>query len=523
MNKDKNSPALISKNYTFTFNEYDQLISNAAENLQKYNLKKGDKLAILGKNCIEYPILILALFQIGAIAVPMSFRFPEEQINNLLDKIQCNNINLFNKQSKLPSFGRTPKRYLKDIVSCKDILSHKSFSPGKKINSRMTSSHPTKTFHDNYISAKNPTISQDSLSQDSLVYISEMFESNPNIIQNDHLATVIFTSGSSGEPKAALHTLENHFYSAIGSNQNIPFQSQDRWLLSLPLYHVGGLAILMRAFLGKGAVVIPDQDLNLLDNIKHFNPTHISLVATQLYRLLQDKKTMESLTKLKAILLGGSAIPIELIKQAVSYNLPIYTTYGSTEMASQITTTNIQDKIDVLPSSGKLLKHRQLKLMEDGEILVKGKTLFKGYIEKGKIKAGRDNYGWFHTGDLGKLDKHGYLTILGRKDNVFISGGENIQPEEIEKYLCQIKGIIQAVVVPIEDKEFGARPVAFIKTIDDRLIKPECILNNLKEKIARFKIPDHFFPFPASFPQNNIKMNRDYFKALATSFFWVRK
>ena len=276
-------------------------------------------------------------------------------------------------------------------------------------------------------------------------------------------ADIMFTSGSSGEPKAVAHSFGNHYYSALAANEHIPVSPGDRWLLSLPLYHVGGLGILWRTFLAGGTVVVPDSSTDLADSLRKFNITHVSLVSTQLHRLLNDPKNVAVLQKMKVILIGGSAIPDALIRKAVAVRLPVHVTYGLTETASQVATSERLSKENSLPR-GRILKNAQVRISDDHEILVKGKTLFQGYVNGKNIELLLDKEGWFHTGDFGCLNEDGTLTVLGRKDNMFISGGENIQPEEIERHLCHIDGVVQAVVVPVKSEEFGARPVAFVQT-----------------------------------------------------------
>lgn len=305
-------------------------------------------------------------------------------------------------------------------------------------------------------------------------------------------ATILFTSGTSAQPKAVVHSFGNHYYNALGSNEHIVLKDNDRWLLSLPLYHVSGLGILLRVLLAGATIVLASKKEALEESIQKYRVTHISLVPTQLFRLFQKKNL--KLPSLKSILLGGAPIPDNLLREAVKRKLPIYITYGLSEMASQVATSeriNIQSK----NREAKILKYRKVKV-SSGEILVKGKTLFRGYVQGRKIYLPIDKNGWFRTGDLGVLKNKKYLKVTGRKDNMFISGGENIQPEEIERYLHRMKEIEQAVVVAMEDKEFGFRPVAFIKMRMSKKINAEKIKNYLRKFLPSFKIPDRFCPWP---------------------------
>ncbi|MBC8375616.1 MAG: o-succinylbenzoate--CoA ligase [FCB group bacterium] len=320
-------------------------------------------------------------------------------------------------------------------------------------------------------------------------------------------ATLLMTSGSSGDVKFVQHSHHNHIESARGSNRNIELNSSDSWLLSLPLYHVGGLSILFRAGLSGAVVIIPEEKDSLLEEIDEYGVTHISLVATQLQRLLKDEAGPRILKGMKAILLGGSAIPPTLIQQALNHDLPIHVSYGSTEMASQITTTFGSNRESALQNSGKVLPGRDLIISHEGEILTKGETLAQGYLLNSSLIDLRDEAGWFHTGDVGYTNVQGELTVTGRMDNQFISGGENVQPEHIERVLCKIPGIHNAIVIPQPDEEFGARPVAFLE-IEDDAPNGEEISQQLRGHLPGYMLPVAYYEFPVMQIDNSFKISR---------------
>jgi O-succinylbenzoic acid--CoA ligase len=329
-------------------------------------------------------------------------------------------------------------------------------------------------------------------------------------IQEEQPATIVFTSGSTGEARAALHTFENHYYSAAGSNRNIPLAPGDRWLLSLPLYHVGGLAILFRCVLGRATVILPKRGLSIEETIAASDATHVSMVPTQLRRILPSPSESRSL---KAVLLGGSAIPPDLIRRAHAEGLPIHTSYGLTEMASQVTTTAPGASFAELETSGAVLPFREIRISGEGEILVRGRTRFAGYVEREALVAPFDNEGWFGTKDLGAMDANGRLRVRGRMDNMFISGGENVIPEEIEAVLTTFPAVLRALVVPVPDDEFGERPVAFVERVAG---VPEARLREfLSDLLPRFKIPLRFFPWPEGTDEPGLKLDRSKFRRKA--------
>ena len=325
-------------------------------------------------------------------------------------------------------------------------------------------------------------------------------------------ATIVFTSGSTGRPKAVLHTFGNHYYSALGSNANIALSAGDRWLLSLPLYHVGGLSINFRCLLAGAAVSLPEPEAALDRSIVEPDITHVSLVATQLRRLLQKKNQRTS--GLKAVLLGGGPVPRDLLEEAIVRGIPVHTSYGLTEMASQVTSTRPGAAPEELRTSGRTLAHRAVSVAESGEILVRGETLFAGYVEGNGVERPLDAEGWFHTGDLGGFDENGNLHVKGRRDNLFISGGENVQPEEIEAALERVEGVERAIVVPVPDREFGERPAAFVQTIGE--LAPQDLAEKLGETLPRFKIPVAFYGWPEGADSGGMKPDRGFFRGLAS-------
>lgn len=457
-------PALIVGDKTISYGDYEKIVAATAAQLQEVGIAKGERVAIISGNRWEYPTLLYALWRSGAVACPISPRFPEEAIRGLLRKIHC-------------SVVVDPRGKITD---------------GRKEGIRK--------------------IGMDMIHS---VEISNLVKA-PGCVHwdlDDH-GTIILTSGSSAQPKAVLHCLSNHYFSARGSNKNIPVEPGDRWLLSLPLFHVGGMGILFRMALGGGAVVMPVAKESVAESMARYAITHLSLVSTQLQRLLNGLPSAETLKALKAILLGGSAVPPSLISRAHEAGLPIRTTYGLTEMASQVTTTGPHEAMEGVTHSGRVLDYRQLRI-DDGEILVRGKTLFKGYVEEESTALPLDDGGWFRTGDLGRLDSDGCLSCTGRKDNMFISGGENIHPEEIEGVLYRMSDILETLVVPMAEEEFGFRPGAFVRLREDKAMDETEMISFLERHLPRFKIPIRFFKWPEKMGGGTFKPDRGHFRKLA--------
>lgn len=266
-------------------------------------------------------------------------------------------------------------------------------------------------------------------------------------------ATVVFTSGSRGTPKGVVHTIQAHRESAIGANRAMPFVEGDQWLVSLPMCHVGGLSLLFRAVEGGGALRFTEP-MSIVEQLKSTSPSHVSLVPTQLHRALKDREAVRALRDAKTILIGGAPLSDALFRQCVEERIPIRQTYGMSETASQVATGEPLEN-----NCGEALEGRLLQVV-NGQILVSGAVLGSTYLVDGVERPLLESDDWFETGDLGSIDDAGNLHVTGRLDNMFVSGGENVQPELIEQTLLERFG--EAIVVPVHDAEFGQRGFAFV-------------------------------------------------------------
>ncbi|PHM28072.1 o-succinylbenzoate--CoA ligase [Xenorhabdus budapestensis] len=317
-------------------------------------------------------------------------------------------------------------------------------------------------------------------------------------------ASMILTSGSSGLPKAVVHSIGAHLTSAQGILSRIDFQPDDRWLLSLPLFHVSGQGILWRWLL-KGAELVL-QDMYSLDKALS-GCTHASLVPTQLWRWLSQPREHD--LTLKDVLLGGAMIPLELIQQAEQLGISCWCGYGLTEMASTV----CAKRADGLSGVGTPLPGKEIRLLDE-EIQIRADSIAMGYWFDGKLKPLAKEEGWFPTRDRGVF-KQGELCILGRLDNQFFSAGEGIQPENIERIINLHPQIQQSFVVPVPDTEFGHRPVVVIETNDPQLTKT--LVNWLSDKLATFQRPVACYLLPEHLKNGGIKTSRQQVKE------WVLK
>ncbi|MDL2195980.1 o-succinylbenzoate--CoA ligase [Shewanella algae] len=434
--------ALVEGGFCHSYQAVSRQVLALGAKLRALGLQRGDKLACVAANCRELMLLYWACLDLGLLFCPLSPKFPDSQLQELLERFNIR-------------FIWCPDNARNELWQTRDIT---------RVQADFATLDSTR------LDLNSPSTEIATVSADTPL-------------------NIILTSGSSGSPKAAVHCLNNHIANANGSRQLIPLASGDAWLLSLPLFHIGGLAILNRCALAAAAVVLPDNKLSMAAQLKRDAITHLSLVATQLQRLLDD--CPESLMGVKCLLLGGGAIGQGLLDRLSSLKVKAFTSYGMTEMGSQITTG--MARCD--GSSGRLLPGRELKI-EQGVIWVRGETLFMGYLQPDGSIVKETQGGWFCTKDKGFWSQDGLLHIQGRVDNMFICGGENIQPEEVEAALKRHPAILDAIVFGEDNPEFGLLPAAILRYRGIEVPSEAELTAFLADKLARFKRPRHYYPWP---------------------------
>lgn len=279
-------------------------------------------------------------------------------------------------------------------------------------------------------------------------------------------AAVLWTSGTSGQPRGVVLSARNLLAMTTAIRQRLRLGIGDTWLASLSPAHVGGLALMVRALLLGSGLVAPGRSSldGLLDGLRGTAGappvSHLSLVPTQFLRLLDAWPGAGPPKSLRCVILGGAATPPDLLHRGLDAGWPISLTYGMTEMTSQVATTTPAETRKHPGSVGRPLRSAQVRIAEDGEILVRGTARALAYLADDLGLGDAD--GWYHTGDLGRLDDDGRLWIEGRKSDRIISGGVTVDPHEVEHTLAQHPAVREVCVVGVPDPEWGERVAAVI-------------------------------------------------------------
>lgn len=446
---------------TLTYDDWAFHLIYTLQELKNLKLGPGDRLGIYTDNCFEYVNIMLACWVSKVVFVPISTRLPKEQVLELKKEFNIKHI-IVEKPLSMDYLGIPLHQFSKSF--------------------RRRGRGAKRTYN--------------------LTYNWSM--------PLDQEATIIFSSGSTGKPKGVLHTIGNYIYSALGSIEHYKMQEEETSLMSLPLYHVGGLLIPLRSLLSGGILVVPKALDKVGSFIRSSKPQYVSLVSTQLIRLINKEIMLPRLKKIKTILLGGGPVPNWVFDFCKEKEIPISLTYGMTETTAQVTALTPLTNVSSHQATGELLPFRELKLSSDQEIMVKGKTLFKGYVSDSKVVTPIDEEGWFKTGDIGQIDENGHLCIIDRKDQMFISGGENIQPHTIEENIKKIPWVVESIVVPVPHDEFGEVPFAFVETA--RKIPLKKVILHLKEILPGHMVPKKIVFLDQENKFKGLKYNREALK-----------
>ncbi len=318
-------------------------------------------------------------------------------------------------------------------------------------------------------------------------------------IDLDALHTIIYTSGTTGHPKGAMLTYGNHWWSAVGSALHLGLYNNDCWLVTLPLFHINGLAILMRgAVYGASVILHAAFDAAAANRvIDESGASIVPLTSRMLQCMLDERGTQSYPATLRYILLGDPA-PLTLLDVCERRGLPVVQTYGLTETASHVVALTPADMSRKPGSVGQPLLPLEVRILLDGqpaalgrvgEILLRGPTVMSGYVNRPDATAAVLRNGWLHTGDLGFLDDDGYLVVVDRRNNLIICGGEQIYPAEIEAVLLAHPAIVEAGVTGSSDTEWGPSPQAWIVPHPSVSLDETGIIAFCRERLAQHKVP----------------------------------
>jgi O-succinylbenzoic acid--CoA ligase len=445
----------------WTYRQLNEAVAAMASQLTAAGVDTGSRVAALLPNRVEYVWLIHALARLGATLVPLNIRLTPEELRWQLDRAQC------------------------ALLVCAD-----------------TSEAQATALDGN----RWRTISVDPPTQPGVKALRkfrvDMAAGHHRPLDLEAIQGLVFTSGTTGRPKGALLTFANQLWGAAASAYRLGTDPLDRWLVCMPLYHIGGIAIIFRCCL-YGTAVILQSGFEPPAVIRALQSQHISLVSlvpTMLQKLLEEHARALAASQLRCILLGGAAAPESLLARSLDLGLPVATTYGLTEATSQVATA-LPAAVRQKPGSvGKPLMFTQVRIVgedgqalgpgELGEIIVSGPTVMRGYFGEPLATAETLVDGELHTADMGYVDPDGDLWIVQRRADLIVTGGENVYPAEVERVLTGHPNIAEACVVGLEDETWGQRVAAavVIQSGVEQLSEQE-LVGYCRDHLAGYKCP----------------------------------
>lgn len=459
------------KKKRYTYRELNERANKFARVLLDKGITKSDRVAVLSTNRIEYVDLFMATAKIGAILVPFNIRLAAQEIISLMKKINPS-VLLYDSQLVSNTF---------------EI---------KKTN-----------LIENYITIGEYSVNGDPTSHQLMQNASGSEVERPKInFEDPHL--ILFTGGTTGLPKGAVLSHRLIFWNSVNTIMSWGLSSDDIQPLLFPLFHTGGWNVLLLPFYHLGAKSIlmgdfnPDKTLKIIDTEKC---TIVIGVPTMFHMIANlPQFPTSNLESVKIFISGGAPCPVSLMERYWARNKLFKMGYGLTEVGPNnfyLPEKDIKQKptsigLQVFHCDAKIVNTETKKVVNQGEIgelLLRGPHIFSGYWDEPEetIKTIEAD-GWVHTGDLASQDEEGFYYIVGRKKEMFISGGENIYPVEIEELIYQHPAIDLAAVIGVPDEKWGEVGKAILTLKSGEAITTKELREFLKPKLAKYKIPKYF-------------------------------
>ncbi|WP_313694927.1 o-succinylbenzoate--CoA ligase [Halorarum halobium] len=453
---------------TWSFEQLDAAADEMVGRLAGLGAEPGDHLAVVMEPRTEYVTLVHAAMRLGLRLVPVGHRLTAAELRPRLDTAAATMV--------VCSADTEPA-----VVGATD---GEDEAEGSTAGS------------DRAV----PVVSLDESETDGVVRLRDATsEPAPGAAWSmDDPLLMLFTSGTTGEPKLVVLTAGNVFASAVASAFRLGVSPDDRYMAALSFHHTGGLMPLYRAVLSGTSVVLRTEfDAGgVADDVREYDVTGISLVPTMLRRMLDARGTLAD--SLRCVLLGGAPASADLVGRCRHYSVPVHPTYGMTETASGITVARPAETTDRPETVGRPLFRTDLTVVdgdgeelppgEVGEFVVDGPTVSPGYYGDPDATASSFEDGALHTGDAGYRDEDGYCYVLNRLDDRIITGGENVDPGEVVAALREHPAVQDAAVVGLPDEEWGERVAAAVVSADPDL-DADTVRAFCRKRLADFKRP----------------------------------
>ena len=468
-------PALIMGGDSLTYGELNRRVNRLANALMGQGLTKGDRVAVLTNNCIEFFEIYLALCKSGGVLVP---------INNLLRLGELNQIMAYMK----PRFIVYHKDFQELVMEV--MQGHESLEGAICLGGEPVPGH---------------------LEYEALM--DRGSEAEPGVeIKGDDLMSIFLTSGTTGRPKGALRTHHHNCLNALSAAIEVGLGPDDRVLLLFPFYHVTFEDRFCHLMMGNTFVLRREGSFDpaqVLDLLSTHRITICQFVPTMVSSMLENKDIEAyDLSALRLILYAAAPMPVELLKKAMGrFKCGFMQFYGQTETGPMTTILRPEDhilegaphKVERLASCGRPVLNFDAMVVDEtgqevapgqvGELVVRSESAVSGYWELPEESEATMRDGWLHTGDFARTDDEGFIFIVDRKGDMIISGGKNIYPREIEEVLYQHPEVREAMVIGVPDPHWGESVKAIVVLNNGVKVEAQEIIDHCKQNLASYKKP----------------------------------
>lgn len=456
---------------SLSYAELHELSGKAAAFLkEKLGIQKGMRVAVLADFCLEYVILLAAAQKLGIVLVPLNYRLTGREISYMLENAS-------------PSLLIADEKYL-PLLEGQAVL--------EQIRHILRLPSFTAAIED--------------------YTVTEIVKEE---IEEQHPLFILYTSGTTGFPKGAVYTHGMAFWNSINTASRLDISSRDHTLICMPPFHTGGWNVFLTPFLHHGAsctLLAKFDAAEVLQLLEKEKATLFMAVPTMLKMMLEVPEFEQlSLASVRYFIVGGEPMPIPTIERWHEKGVLIRQGYGLTEAGPNITSLNHEDAIRKKGSIGKPNFYVEHKIMDDegqevekgqsGELWLSGPIVSPAYWQNQEATAAAKVEDWFRTGDVVREDEEGYLYIVDRKKNMYISGGENVYPAEVEHFLLTHTAIEEAAVLGVPDEQWGETGKAFVALKEGAMLGEQEIIAWCRKGLARYKIPKYVC-FIGELPKN---------------------
>jgi fatty-acyl-CoA synthase len=467
-------------NVQWTYYDFNNRTNNLAiYMLNELKIKRGDRIAVYSKNRAEYVLLLFACIKIGAVLVPLNFRLTPRELDVLISDAE-------------PVLFLFEKEFEKQILNIDSL---------KKVKFKRNIVDLSPSLFD--------TIANADFTPDCL-------------FTEDDPVMILYTAGTTGLSKGVIINHRMLFWNAINTGLRLDLNSNDHTQSFAPFFHTGGWNVLFTPFVLHGAshTLLTGFDADLILQLMEKEKTSILFGVPTMLQMMSDSPYFENvdLSSVRYAIVGGAPMPIPLINKWHEKGIFIRQGYGLTEVGPNCFSLHQDDAIRKRGSIGfpnfyieaKIMndKNEECKFNEVGELWMRSPVVTPGYWRNDKETAESISEGWFKTGDLMRKDEDNYFYVVDRKKNMFISGGENVYPAEIEKFLYTNSKIKEVAVIGIPDDKWGEVGKAYIVLNENENISEKEILDFCRGNLAKYKIPKSV-EFLKELPKNDAgKINK---------------